>query len=113
MNSHPLDAARIGVLHLEFEARGMADEFATQRYTSEQGENETRQRVHIVFILFLDETDADPGEKTAEEVIEYGKENLTGYKRPRHVEFIDELPKSNVGKILRKDLRALEEKNHG
>jgi len=43
---------------------------------------------------------------TAEEVIEYGKENLTGYKRPRHVEFIDELPKSNVGKILRKDLRA-------
>ena len=50
---------------------------------------------------------------TAEEVIEYGKENLTGYKRPRHVEFIDELPKSNVGKILRKDLRALEEKNHG
>ncbi|NIP18695.1 MAG: AMP-binding protein [Xanthomonadales bacterium] len=32
-------------------------------------------------------------------------ENLTGYKRPRHVEFFDELPKSNVGKILRKDLR--------
>ncbi|MEN6669433.1 AMP-binding protein [Psychrobacter sp. B38] len=50
---------------------------------------------------------------TAEEVIAYGKENLTGYKRPRHVEFIDELPKSNVGKILRKDLRALEEKQHG
>ena len=50
---------------------------------------------------------------TADEVIAYGKENLTGYKRPRHVEFIDELPKSNVGKILRKDLRALEEKNHG
>ncbi|MDN5620758.1 MAG: AMP-binding protein [Psychrobacter sp.] len=50
---------------------------------------------------------------SAEEVTEYGKENLTGYKRPRYVEFIDELPKSNVGKILRKDLRALEEKNHG
>lgn len=50
---------------------------------------------------------------TAEDVIAYGKENLTGYKRPRYVEFIDELPKSNVGKILRKDLRALEEKNHG
>ena len=29
-----------------------------------------------------------------------------GYKRPRVVEFIDELPKSNVGKILRKDLRS-------
>ena len=49
---------------------------------------------------------------TKEDVIAYGKENLTGYKRPRHVEFIDELPKSNVGKILRKDLRILEEKNH-
>ena len=49
---------------------------------------------------------------TKEEVLAYAKENLTGYKRPRYVEFIDELPKSNVGKILHKDLRALEEKNH-
>ncbi|ERL54324.1 long-chain-fatty-acid--CoA ligase [Psychrobacter aquaticus] len=50
---------------------------------------------------------------TKEEVLAYSKENLTGYKRPRYVEFIDELPKSNVGKILHKDLRTLEEKNHG
>ena len=50
---------------------------------------------------------------TKEEVLAYSKENLTGYKRPRYVEFIDELPKSNVGKILHKDLRVLEEKNHG
>ncbi|CAG2161576.1 unnamed protein product [Oppiella nova] len=42
---------------------------------------------------------------TTEEVLEYAKENLTGYKRPRYVEFMDDLPKSNVGKILRKDLR--------
>lgn len=42
---------------------------------------------------------------TAEEVLEYAKNNLTGYKRPKYVEFINELPKSNVGKILRKDLR--------
>ena len=42
---------------------------------------------------------------TTEEVLAYAKENLTGYKRPRYVEFMDELPKSNVGKILRKDLR--------
>ena len=42
---------------------------------------------------------------TTEEVLEFAKENLTGYKRPRYVEFMDELPKSNVGKILRKDLR--------
>jgi len=36
------------------------------------------------------------------------RENLTGYKIPRHVEFRDDLPKTNVGKILRKDLRAEE-----
>ncbi|MGP9688419.1 AMP-binding protein [Psychrobacter sp. AOP22-C1-C5] len=50
---------------------------------------------------------------TVEDVLAYGKENLTGYKRPRYVEFIDELPKSNVGKILRKDLRVFEEKKNG
>jgi len=35
----------------------------------------------------------------------YCKENLTGYKVPRVIEFRDELPKSNVGKILRRELR--------
>ncbi|WP_350560300.1 AMP-binding protein [Psychrobacter sp. CAL346-MNA-CIBAN-0220] len=49
---------------------------------------------------------------TKEEVLAYAKEHLTGYKRPRYVEFIDELPKSNVGKILHKDLRKLEEDSH-
>lgn len=38
----------------------------------------------------------------------YCKEHLTAYKVPKQVEFRDELPKSNVGKILRKDLRAEE-----
>lgn len=42
---------------------------------------------------------------TAEEVLAFTKQNLTGYKQPRYVEFLQELPKSNVGKILRKDLR--------
>lgn len=42
---------------------------------------------------------------TAEEVKEFCKENLTGYKRPRYIEFMDDLPKSNVGKILRRELR--------
>jgi len=32
--------------------------------------------------------------------------NLTNYKRPRFIEFRSELPKSNVGKILRKELRG-------
>ena len=48
------------------------------------------------------------GEVTEQELLEFGKKNLTGYKRPRHVQFVDELPKSNVGKILRKELRKME-----
>ncbi|OGA82389.1 MAG: long-chain fatty acid--CoA ligase [Burkholderiales bacterium RIFCSPHIGHO2_01_FULL_63_240] len=39
------------------------------------------------------------------DIAEYCKEQLTGYKRPRHIEFREDLPMSNVGKILRKDLR--------
>ena len=33
-------------------------------------------------------------------------ENLTGYKRPKYIEFRDDLPKTNVGKILRRELRT-------
>jgi long-chain acyl-CoA synthetase len=42
---------------------------------------------------------------TEESVKAFCKENLTNYKRPRTVEFRTELPKSNVGKILRRELR--------
>ncbi|TNF02067.1 MAG: long-chain-fatty-acid--CoA ligase [Deltaproteobacteria bacterium] len=42
---------------------------------------------------------------TEDEVKEYCTKELTGYKRPRYVEFRKDLPKTNVGKILRKDLR--------
>ncbi len=42
---------------------------------------------------------------TAAQVLAYAKENLTGYKRPHVVEFRTELPKTNVGKILRRELR--------
>jgi long-chain acyl-CoA synthetase len=45
---------------------------------------------------------------TDEELKSYAKGNLTGYKLPKFVEFRQELPKSNVGKILRKDLRDQE-----
>jgi acyl-CoA synthetase (AMP-forming)/AMP-acid ligase II len=36
----------------------------------------------------------------------YCKQHLTGYKRPKYIEFRDDLPKTNVGKILRRELRA-------
>lgn len=42
---------------------------------------------------------------TENEVIEYCRSKLTRYKCPRHVEFRDDLPRSNVGKILRRKLR--------
>ncbi len=42
---------------------------------------------------------------TEDEVIQYCRENLTGYKVPKQVAFLKELPKSNVGKILRRELR--------
>jgi long-chain acyl-CoA synthetase len=45
---------------------------------------------------------------SSDEVRAFCREHLTGYKVPRFVEFRTELPKSNVGKILRKDLRAEE-----
>ena len=49
------------------------------------------------------------GEKaTAEDIIEYCKDKLATYKLPTEIEFMDELPKTNVGKVLKKDLRAEE-----
>lgn len=45
---------------------------------------------------------------TTEEVMKHCRENLTGYKLPKYIEFRSELPKTNVGKILRKDLRDQE-----
>ena len=43
-----------------------------------------------------------------EDIAGYCRENFTAYKRPRSIEFRDELPKSNVGKILRRELRAVD-----
>ena len=43
---------------------------------------------------------------TEETLSRFCHDNLTGYKRPKYIEFRDELPKSNVGKILRRELRS-------
>ena len=45
---------------------------------------------------------------TESQVLEYCKTQLTNYKRPKFIEFRNELPKSTVGKILRRELRDLE-----
>ncbi|MCF8256735.1 MAG: AMP-binding protein [Flavobacteriales bacterium] len=55
--------------------------------------------------VFVVKKDASLTEK---EIKDYCAENLTGYKRPKYVVFRDELPKTNVGKILRRALREEE-----
>jgi long-chain acyl-CoA synthetase len=50
-----------------------------------------------------------PGETlTEDEVKAYCKKNLAAYKVPKLIEFMDELPKSTVGKVLRRKLRDME-----
>jgi long-chain acyl-CoA synthetase len=46
---------------------------------------------------------------TADELIKYCEDKLAKYKWPTEIEFRDELPKTNVGKVLKKDLRAIEQ----
>ena len=53
--------------------------------------------------LFVVKKDPD---LTADALLDYCKQNLTGYKRPKFIEFRADLPKTNVGKILRKELRG-------
>jgi long-chain acyl-CoA synthetase len=53
-----------------------------------------------VFVVKKDES------LTQEELMKFCRENLTSYKIPKMIEFRKDLPKSNVGKILRKDLRS-------
>ena len=61
--------------------------------------DETSGEVVKVFVVKKDPS------LTAEDIIEHCRRDLTGYKVPRDVEFRDELPKTNVGKILRRQLR--------
>jgi acyl-CoA synthetase (AMP-forming)/AMP-acid ligase II len=53
--------------------------------------------------LFVVKDDATLSE---EDITNFCQVNLTGYKRPKYIEFREELPKSNVGKILRRELRV-------
>jgi long-chain acyl-CoA synthetase len=62
--------------------------------------NEKSGEVVKIFVVKKDSS------LTEDEIKGFCKENLTGYKRPQLVEFRADLPKSNVGKILRKELRV-------
>jgi long-chain acyl-CoA synthetase len=71
----------------------------------------------VMEVAAVAQTDADSGEVvvlfvvkkdpslTAEALIAHCRTDLTGYKVPKHVYFRNELPKTNVGKILRRELR--------
>ncbi len=87
-NVYPNEIEEVLAMHpkiLEAAAVGVKDE--------KSGE------VPKVFIVKKDES------LTKEEVMEHCRTNLTAYKIPRHIEFKKELPKTNVGKILRRELR--------
>ena len=60
------------------------------------------EQVKVFVVLKMGQT------ATAEEIIAYCKDKLATYKLPTEVAFIEELPKTNVGKVLKKDLRAEE-----
>jgi long-chain acyl-CoA synthetase len=63
-----------------------------------------QQDAHSGEVVALYVVRKDP-KLTERQVIEFCRKSLTAYKVPRHVYFRSELPKSNVGKILRKALR--------
>ena len=88
-NVYPNEIEEVAMMHpgiLEAAAIGIPDEHSGEAVK--------------LFVVRKDPT------LTVEQVKAHCSENLTNYKRPRHIEFRDELPKSNVGKILRKDLRG-------
>ena len=87
-NVYPNEIEQIVAMHpgvLEVAAVGVPDEHSGE--------------VPKVFIV-----KKDP-QLTEADVLEHCKKELTGYKRPKYVEFRTELPKTNVGKILRRALR--------
>ena len=66
--------------------------------------NEHSGEVVKVFVVKKDQS------LTEKEVIDYSKESLTNYKIPKQVQFVSELPKTNVGKVLRRALRDIDKK---
>ena len=76
----------------------------------------THSKVALVAVVGMQDSNGEeyvkafikltPGETATEaEILEFCRKNMAGYKRPRGVEFRDEVPTSNVGKVLRRVLR--------
>ena len=87
-NVYPNEVEDVAVMYpkvLECAVIGVPDEYAGEAVK--------------LFVVKKDES------LTADELQNFLKEHLTGYKRPKYIEFRKELPKSNVGKILRRELR--------
>ena len=61
---------------------------------------ESSQELVKVFIVLHEGQNA-----SEEEIISFCREKLTAYKVPKHIEFIKEIPKTNVGKVLRTELK--------
>jgi long-chain acyl-CoA synthetase len=87
-NVYPNEIEEVAVAH-----PGILEAAAVGRPDEKSGE---------VVVLFA--VPKDPG-LTEKDLLGYLKENLTGYKVPRQIIFRKELPKTNVGKILRRELR--------
>ena len=88
-NVYPNELEQVVSLHpgvLECAAVGVADEKSGEAVK--------------LFVVRRDPTLAE------QDLSEYCRENFTAYKRPKYIEFRDDLPKSNVGKILRRELRG-------
>ena len=88
-NVYPNEIEQVVSLHpgvLECAAVGVADERAGEAVK-----------------LFVVKNDPTLSE---EDIASWCRDNFTAYKRPKYIEFRDELPKSNVGKILRRELRS-------
>jgi acyl-CoA synthetase (AMP-forming)/AMP-acid ligase II len=58
------------------------------------------ERVHAVVVL-----NEDTERPTADQLREHTKQNIAGYKAPRSIDFVDSLPMSGAGKVLKRELR--------
>jgi long-chain acyl-CoA synthetase len=62
--------------------------------------NDSQELVKVFIVLH------EGKQLSEEEIISFCREKLTAYKVPKHIEFIKEIPKTNVGKVLRRELKG-------